>query len=69
MRAQRVSYPSFNASIHPALKLAPNLYFLDFRQQAAEQKVRFQELASFAQAELRQFGSGIAEVFCASLQI
>ena len=69
MRAQRVSYPSFDAPVHSALKLAPNLYFPDFRKQAMEQKVRFQELADFAQSELRQFGSGIAEVFCASFQI
>lgn len=68
MRAQRVSYPSFNASIHPALKLAPNLN-ADFRKQAMEQKLRFQALADFAQSELRQFGRGIAEVFCASFQI
>jgi hypothetical protein len=69
MRAQRVSYPSFNPSIHPALKLAPNLNFLDFRKQAMEQKLRFQELVGFAQSELRHVGSGIAEVFCASFQI
>jgi hypothetical protein len=69
MRAQRVSYPSFNAAIHPALKLAPNLNFPEFRKQAMEQKLRFQELADFAQSELRHVGSGIAEVFCASFQI
>jgi hypothetical protein len=69
MRAQRVSYPSFNAPVHPALKLTPNLNFPDFRKQAMEQKVRFKELADFAQSELRHFGSGIAEVFCASFQI
>jgi hypothetical protein len=69
MRAQRVSYPSFDAPVHQALKLAPNLNVPDFRKQAMEQKLRFQELADFAQSELRQFGSGIAEVFCASFQI
>jgi hypothetical protein len=69
MRAQRVSYPSFNVSIHPALKLAPNLNVPDFRKQAMQQKLRFQELADVAQSELLQFGSGIAEVFCASFQI
>jgi hypothetical protein len=69
MRPQRVSHPNVNKSINPALRLAPNLSFPDFRSQAMEQTARFQELASFAQSELRQFGSGIAEVFCASLQI
>lgn len=69
MRAQRVSYPGFSAPVHPALKPAPNLYFPDFRKQAMEQKVRFQELASFAHSELRHFGTDIVEVFCVSLQI
>lgn len=69
MRAQRVSYPSLNAAVRPALKLAPNLYFPDFRKQAIEQKVRFQELTSYARSELRYFGGDIVEVFCASFQI
>lgn len=69
MRAQRVSYPSFDAPVHSALKLAPNLNVPDFRRRAMEQKFRLQELADFAQSELRHFGSGIAEVFCASFQI
>ena len=69
MRAQRVSYPNFDAPVHPALKLAPNLNFPDFRRQAMERKLRFQELVGFAQSELRHVGSGIAEVFCASFQI
>jgi hypothetical protein len=69
MRAQRVLYPSFDAPVHPALKLAPNPNVPDFRKQAIEQKLRFQELADVARSELRHFGSGIAEVFCASFQI
>jgi len=69
MRAQRVSYPSFDAPVYSAPKLAPNLNVPEFRKQAIAQKLRFQELADFAQSELRQFGSGIAEVFCASFQI
>lgn len=69
MRAQRVSYPSLSAPVNLALKLAPNLYFPDFRKQATEQKVRFQELTSFARSELRHFGSDIVEVFCTSFQI
>jgi hypothetical protein len=69
MRAQRVSYPSFDAPVHPALKLAPNLNFPEFRKQAMEQKVRFHELTGFVHAELRHFGNDIAEVFCASFQI
>jgi hypothetical protein len=69
MRAQRASYPSFNAPVHPALKLAPNLNLPEFRKQAMEQKLRFQELADFTRSELRHVGSGIAEVFCASFQI
>jgi hypothetical protein len=69
MRAQRVSHPSLNAPVHLPLKLAPNLYFPDFRKQAMEQKVRFQEFTSFARSELRHFGSDIVEVFCVSFQI
>lgn len=69
MRAQRVSYPSLNTPVQLALKLAPNLHFPDFRKQAIEQKVHFQELADFARSELRHFGTDIVEVFCASFQI
>jgi hypothetical protein len=69
MRAQRVSYPSFNAPVHPALKLAPNFYFPDFRKQVMERKVRFQEFMSFVDSELRHLENSIAEVFCASFQI
>jgi hypothetical protein len=69
MRAQRFSYPSFDAPVHQALRAAPNFYLPDFRKQFLEQKVRFQVLASSAESEVRQLGKGIAEVFCASLQI
>ena len=69
MRAQRASYPSFGAPVHPALKSAPSFYFPDFRKQVTDQTVRFQEFASLAQSELRHAANDIAEVFCASLQV
>jgi hypothetical protein len=69
MRAQRVSYTSFGAPVHPALKSASGFLFPDLRKQVTEQTVRFQQFASLAQSELRHAASDIAEVFCASFQI
>ena len=69
MRAQRVSYPSFGAPVHPALKAAPNFHFPDIRKQAMDHTVRLREFANVAQSELRHAASDIAEVFCASFQI
>ena len=69
MRAQRVSYPSFNGPVHPALRRTPNPYFQDLRQQATEQMRRFEQFAHVAQSELRHAARDIAEVVCASLQI
>jgi hypothetical protein len=69
MRAQRVSYPGFSAAIHPALKLTPSLHFPDFRKQAIEQKVRFQEITSLVVSEVEQFEESVVEVFCAAFQI
>ncbi len=69
MRAQRVSYPGFNAAIHPALRLTPNFYFPDFRKQAIEQKARFEEITSVVVSEVEHFEKCVAEVFCAAFQI
>jgi hypothetical protein len=64
MKTQMASYPSFNAPIHPALRTIP-----DFRKEALELKIRFQEKASFVVSDLRHFGNCIVEIFCVSFQI
>ena len=69
MRVQRVSYPSFNVPVHPALKRTPNLYFQELQKLAIEQKVRFEEITSVVLSEVEHFEKCVGEVFCLAFQI
>jgi hypothetical protein len=73
MRAQRAWYPvesDYGAMrLHPALKHAPTLYFPDFRKQAIEQKVRFQDFTRFARSEFGHLRDFMWEWVCVSFQI
>lgn len=69
MKAQRAFYPSFNASIHPALKPLSNLHFRELKKQAIKQKVHLQDMSDVVLSEVEHFEKGVGEVFCLVFQI